>query len=64
MSEVVSPAPAWQEVIFQSLKQAGVTNVGMVYTQHHGHGEMDRFAELTGVSAWGTWQSTNPASGW
>ncbi|MEY2620947.1 MAG: hypothetical protein RIT26_767, partial [Pseudomonadota bacterium] len=24
MSEVVSPAPAWQEGIFLSLKQAGV----------------------------------------
>ena len=30
MSEVVSPAPAWQEVIFQSLKHAGVAQVAYV----------------------------------
>ena len=28
------------------MQQDGVTNVGLVYTQHHGHGEIDRFAEL------------------
>ena len=37
MSEVVSPAPAWQEVIFQSLKQAGVTQVAYVPDAGHAH---------------------------
>ena len=38
--------PENQIKIIEQLKQEGVTNVGMVYTQHHGHGEIDRFAEL------------------
>jgi sugar phosphate isomerase/epimerase len=38
--------PENQIQIIERLKQDGVTNVGMVYTQHHGHGEIDRFAEL------------------
>ena len=38
--------PENQMEIIKQLKQTGVTNVGMVYTQHHGYGEIDRFAEL------------------
>jgi len=38
--------PENQIQIIERLKQEGITNVGMVYTQHHGHGEIDRFAEL------------------
>jgi sugar phosphate isomerase/epimerase len=38
--------PENQIQIIQSLKHDGVDNVGMVYTQHHGHGEIDRFAEV------------------
>jgi sugar phosphate isomerase/epimerase len=38
--------PENQMQIIDRLKQDGVANVGMVYTQHHGHGEIDRFAEL------------------
>jgi len=38
--------PENQIQIIERLKQDGITNVGMVYTQHHGHGEIDRFAEL------------------
>jgi sulfopyruvate decarboxylase alpha subunit len=37
MSEVVSPAPAWQETIFQSLKQAGVRQVAYVPDAGHAH---------------------------
>ena len=37
MSEVVNPAPAWQEVIFQSLKHAGVTQVAYVPDAGHAH---------------------------
>jgi len=37
MSEVVSPAPAWQEVIFQSLKHAGVAQVAYVPDAGHAH---------------------------
>ena len=37
MSEVVSPAPAWQEVIFQSLKHAGVRQVAYVPDAGHAH---------------------------
>lgn len=37
MSEVVSPAPAWQESIFQSLKQAGVRQVAYVPDAGHAH---------------------------
>ena len=32
--------------VVERLRQDGITNVGMVYTQHHGHGEIGRFAEL------------------
>ena len=38
--------PENQIQIIELLKREGVANVGMVYTQHHGHGEIDRFAEL------------------
>ena len=38
--------PENQIEIIQGLKQDGIDNVGMVYTQHHEHGEIDRFAEL------------------
>ncbi|MCX6894284.1 MAG: TIM barrel protein [Verrucomicrobia bacterium] len=38
--------PENQIEIIKRLKQDGVNNVGMVYTQHHGYGEIDRFAEL------------------
>ncbi|MDI9330404.1 MAG: thiamine pyrophosphate-binding protein [Alphaproteobacteria bacterium] len=37
MSEVVSPAPAWQESIFQSLKQANVRQVAYVPDAGHAH---------------------------
>jgi sulfopyruvate decarboxylase alpha subunit len=37
MSEVVSPAPAWQESIFQNLKQAGVRQVAYVPDAGHAH---------------------------
>jgi sugar phosphate isomerase/epimerase len=38
--------PENQIQIVERLKHDGIDNVGMVYTQHHGHGEIDRFAEL------------------
>ena len=38
--------PENQLEIIWRLKHDGVNNVGMVYTQHHGYGEIDRFAEL------------------
>ncbi|MFA6547040.1 MAG: LamG-like jellyroll fold domain-containing protein, partial [Limisphaerales bacterium] len=38
--------PENQIEIVRRLKQEGVENVGMVYTQHHGYGEIERFAEL------------------
>ena len=38
--------PENQIRIIERLKQDGVNNVGMVYTQHHGHGEIDRFEEV------------------
>ena len=38
--------PENQIQIMERLKQDGIDNVGMVYTQHHGHGEIDRFEEL------------------
>src|SRR5262245_58511281 len=38
--------PENQISIIERLKKDGIDNVGMVYTQHHGHGEMDRFANL------------------
>ncbi|HNQ74903.1 MAG TPA: PQQ-binding-like beta-propeller repeat protein [Verrucomicrobiota bacterium] len=39
-----SGVPENQLQIIRQLRQDGVTNVGMVYTQHHGHGEISRFA--------------------
>jgi quinoprotein glucose dehydrogenase len=38
--------PENQLQVIARLRQEGILNVGMVYTQHHGHGEIDRFAEL------------------
>src|SRR5258706_647633 len=38
--------PENQIAIIEQLRAQGVTNVGMVYNQHHGHGHIDRFAEL------------------
>jgi quinoprotein glucose dehydrogenase len=38
--------PENQIQIIERLKRDGIDNVGMVYTQHHGHGEIDRFSEL------------------
>ena len=38
--------PENQIQVIERLKQDGVSNVGLVYTQHHGHGDIDRFAEL------------------
>ena len=38
--------PENQIQIIERLRQDGITNVGMVYTQHHGHGEIDRFDAL------------------
>lgn len=38
--------PENQLQIIRRLRQGGIENVGLVYTQHHGHGEIDRFAEL------------------
>ena len=38
--------PENQIQIIERLKQDGVTNVGIVYNQHHGHDHLDRFAAL------------------
>ncbi len=38
--------PENQLAIIAELKRTGVTNVGMVYNFHHGHDQMDRFAEF------------------
>jgi quinoprotein glucose dehydrogenase len=38
--------PENQIQIVERLKREGITNVGIVYTQHHGHGEVDRFEEV------------------
>lgn len=38
--------PENQLQIIERLKQDGVTNVGIVYNQHHGHDHLDRFAKL------------------
>jgi sugar phosphate isomerase/epimerase len=38
--------PENQIAVIERLKQEGVTNVGLVYNQHHGHEHLDRFAEL------------------
>ncbi len=38
--------PTNQIQILQQLKQQGLTNVGLVYNLHHGHGHLEDFAEL------------------
>jgi hypothetical protein len=38
--------PDNQIAIIEVLKSQGVTNVGIVYNQHHGHEDLDRFPEL------------------
>ena len=38
--------PENQMQIIERLRQHGVTNVGIVYNQHHGHEHLDRFAAL------------------
>jgi sugar phosphate isomerase/epimerase len=38
--------PENQIQIIEQLQQGGVTNVGLVYNQHHGHDHLDRFAAL------------------
>jgi sugar phosphate isomerase/epimerase len=38
--------PENQIAIIERLKRDGVTNVGIVYNQHHGHDHLDRFPEL------------------
>jgi len=38
--------PENQIAIIERLNQDGLTNVGIVYNQHHGHDQIDRFAEL------------------
>jgi glucose dehydrogenase len=38
--------PENQIAIIERLKQAGVTNVGIVYNLHHGHGHLTRFPQL------------------
>ena len=38
--------PENQLAITEKLRTAGTTNVGLVYNQHHGHSQLDRFAEL------------------
>jgi sugar phosphate isomerase/epimerase len=38
--------PENQIAIIARLKRDGLTNVGIVYNQHHGHDHLDRFAEL------------------
>jgi sugar phosphate isomerase/epimerase len=41
--------PENQIEILERLKRDGITNVGLVYNQHHGHDHIDRFAELLQV---------------
>jgi hypothetical protein len=38
--------PENQIAIIERLTREGVSNVGIVYNQHHGHDHLDRFAEL------------------
>ncbi len=38
--------PENQVAIIERLKTGGVTNVGIVYNQHHGHSHLDRFPAL------------------
>ena len=38
--------PENQLAILERLRSQGVTNIGIVYNQHHGHADVDRFPEL------------------
>jgi sugar phosphate isomerase/epimerase len=38
--------PENQIAMIEFLRAAGITNVGIVYNLHHGHGHLDRFPEL------------------
>ena len=38
--------PENQIAIVENLHAAGIANVGIVYNQHHGHDDLDRFSEL------------------
>jgi hypothetical protein len=38
--------PENQIAIIERLRADGVTNIGLVYNQHHGHDQIDRFPEL------------------
>jgi hypothetical protein len=38
--------PTNQVAIIENLRAGGITNVGIVYNQHHGHDQVERFAEL------------------
>ncbi len=38
--------PENQIAIIEQLRATGITNVGIVYNQHHGHDHLDRFADL------------------
>ncbi len=38
--------PDNQMAIIERLRATGITNVGIVYNQHHGHDHVERFAEL------------------
>jgi quinoprotein glucose dehydrogenase len=38
--------PENQIAVIERLRSQGVTNVGIVYNQHHGHAHIDRFAEM------------------
>lgn len=40
--------PENQIAIIELLKKEGIGNVGIVYNQHHGHDQAERFAELLG----------------
>ena len=40
--------PENEIAIVQRLKSEGIKNVGIVYSLHHGYGDLDRFAELFG----------------
>ena len=41
--------PEVQIAIIERLKVEGLTNIGMVYNQHHGHGHVARFGEIMKV---------------
>jgi hypothetical protein len=38
--------PENQIAIIQAMREQGLTNVGIVYNQHHGHDQIDRFGDL------------------